>query len=203
MLFSEDATDLVGNIKLVNRFYNINRKLACIADYEDKKNIYCEGLYDFTGEYQIEDGNGVLLTTRTINVIPKEGQKYDINNLLNEKFLFDLNTINAGVRLPSKLFDEVDDFSVLVLETTDLFVKPSHSALFVLKGDTDVVLKFEPDKVNADVKEDGGIIIPSGNNLIKIVLGKNSEIFNEEGVRLIGYGFGLKTVFLESIANKN
>ena len=203
LLFSEDATDLVGNIKLVNRFYNINRKLACIADYEDKKNIYCEGLYDFTGEYQIEDGNGVLLTTRTINVIPKEGQKYDINNLLNEKFLFDLNTINAGVRLPSKLFDEVDDFSVLVLETTDLFVKPSHSALFVLKGDTDVVLKFEPDKVNADVKEDGGIIIPSGNNLIKIVLGKNSEIFNEEGVRLIGYGFGLKTVFLESIANKN
>ena len=197
LTFSEDATDLVGNIKLINKFYNINRKLACIADSSDKKIIHCEGLYDFTGEYQIMDNQGVLLSSRTINVVPKNGEKFDIDNLLSEKFLFDLPTINPGIKLPSKLFSEVDEFSTLVLETTDLFIKPSHRVLFIFKGDTQTVIHFETDNINAEVKEDGGIIIPKDNNLIRIVLGKKSNIFMENGVTLVGYGFGLKTVFLE------
>ena len=197
LTFSEDATDLVGNIKLINNFYNINRKLACIADSDDKKMIHCEGLYDFTGEYQIMDDKGVLLSSRTINVLPKNGEKFDIHNLLSEKFLFDLPTINHGIKLPSKLFSEVDEFSVLVLETTDLFVKPSHKVLFILKGDTPTVIHFDSNNTNTKVKEDGGIIIPKENNLIRIELGKNSDIFVDNGVTLVGYGFGLKTVFLD------
>ena len=195
-MFSEDASDLVGNIKLVNKFYNINKKLACISDYEDVKNIYCEGLYDFTGEYQLIDDKGVLLTTRTLNVVPKAGGKYDIDNLLSEKFLFDLNTINPGVKLPSALFTEVEEDSVLVLETTDLFVEPSHRILFVLNDSTGVVLKFEQ-KNAIEVGQDGGLVIPKGNHLIKLTLGKNCGVFKEKGVRLIGYGFGLNTIFLE------
>ena len=197
LMFSEDATDLVGNIRLVNPYYNINKKLACIADYENKNNIYCEGLYDFTGEYQIVDNKGIPLSTRVINVVPKTGEKYDIHNLLYEKYLFDIATLNAGVRLPNTLFTEVEDSSVLVLETTELFVEPSYRVLYVLKGDTNAVFRFDPSKVNVKVGEDGGIIIPPGNNIIKILLDKNYEVFQEKGVRLIGYGFGLKTVYIE------
>ena len=169
LMFSEDATDLVGNIRLVNPYYNINKKLACIADYENKNNIYCEGLYDFTGEYQIVDNKGIPLSTRVINVVPKTGEKYDIHNLLYEKYLFDIATLNAGVRLPNTLFTEVEDSSVLVLETTELFVEPSYRVLYVLKGDTNAVFRFDPSKVNVKVGEDGGIIIPPGNNIIKIL----------------------------------
>ena len=197
LLFSEDATDLVGNIKLLNKFYNINRKLACIADHDDKKVIYCEGIYDVTGEYQIADDKGVLLSSRTINVIPKEGEKLDRVNLLNEKFLFDDPTINAGIQIPSEFFTEVEEQTTLILETTDLFVEPSYRVLYVLKGETKIVVKLDADTINAEVKEDGGIIIPKGNNLIKISLNKNSQLFIEKGVTLIGYGFGLKTLYFE------
>ena len=107
-MFSEDATDLVGNIRLVNPYYNINKKLACIADYENKNNIYCEGLYDFTVEYKIVDNKGVSLTSRVINVKPKTREKYDINNLLYEKFLFDITTFNVGVRLQITLFSKLN-----------------------------------------------------------------------------------------------
>ena len=143
------------------------------------------------------DDKGVLLSSRTINVLPKSGEKFDVNNLLSEKFLFDLPTINPGVKLPSKLFSEVDEFSVLVLETTDLFVSPSHRILFILKGDTPTVIHFDSDKVNTKVNEDGGIVIPKENNLIRIELSKTYEIFVDNGVTLVGYGFGLKTVFIE------
>ena len=197
LMFSEDATDLVGNIRLVNPYYNVNKKLACIADYENKNNIYCEGLYDFTGEYQISDDKGVSLTSRVINVVPKTGEKYDINNLLYEKYLFDITTINAGVSLPNILFTEVEGSSVLVLETTELFVEPSHRVLYILKGDSISVIKFNPLKINVEVGGDGGIIVPPGNNLIKIALDTKYKVFQEKGVRLIGYGFGLKTVYIE------
>ena len=197
LLFSEDATDLVGNIKLLNKFYNINRKLACIADHDDKKIIYCEGTYDFTGEYQIVDDKGVLLTSRTINVIPNDGEKWDNVNLLNEKFLFDNPSIGAGLELPSIVFSEVGEKSTLIFETTDLFVEPSHRVLYILKGETQIPINFEADKVNTEIKEDGGIIIPKGNNLIKVSLNKISYIFREKGVTLMGYGFGLKALYIE------
>ena len=197
LTFSDYAIDLVGNIKLTNKFYNINRKLACIADSMDKKIIHCEGKYDFTGEYQIVDDQGVLLTSRTINVLPKIGEKYDINNLLSEKFLFDLPTMNPGIKLPSKLFSDADESSTLVLETTDLFIQPSHRVLFIFKGDTQTVIHFDAKNVNTEVKEDGGIIIPQDNNLVRIALGKKAGIFVDNGVTLVGYGFGLKTAFLE------
>ena len=197
LLFSEDATDLVGNIKLINKFYNINRKLACIADHDDKKIIYCEGTYDFTGEYQIVDDKGVLLTSRTINVIPNDGEKWDNVNLLNEKFLFDNPSIGAGLELPSIVFSEVGEKSTLIFETTDLFVEPSHRVLYILKGETQIAINFESDKVSTEIKEDGGIIIPKGNNLIKVSLNKTSYIFREKGVTLIGYGFGLKALYIE------
>ena len=171
--------------------------MACIADHDDKKIIYCEGTYDFTGEYQIVDDKGVLLTSRTINVIPNDGEKWDNVNLLNEKFLFDNPSIGAGLELPSIVFSEVGEKSTLIFETTDLFVEPSHRVLYILKGETQIAINFEVDKVNAEIKEDGGIIIPKGNNLIKVSLNKISYIFREKGVTLMGYGFGLKALYIE------
>ena len=197
LTFSEDATDLVGNIKLTNTLYNINRKLACIHDSEDKKVIHCEGLYDFTGEYQIVDEKGVLLTSRTINVLPKEGEKCDIINLLSEKFLFDVSTTNIGIKIPAKGFAEVDEFTTLVLETTELFFKPSRSILFILRGDSNTVIKFDPTKMNVESFDDGAMTIPRGNSIIKINLGENHKLVSKYGITLIGYGFGLKTVFLK------
>jgi len=197
LTFSQDASDLVGNIRLVNKFYNLNKKLACIADTDDKKVVHCEGLYDFTGEYQITDEKGILLTLKEINVLPKEGEKKDINNLLSEKFLFDITTINPGVKLASKLFAEVNEKTTLVLETTDLNIEPSQRILYVLKGNSESRILFDAANVDTDVKEDGAIVIPKGNSLTRITLGKNYELFMENGVTLVGYGFGLKTVFLE------
>ena len=181
----------------MNRFYNINKKLACISDSFDKKIIHCEGQYDFTGEYQITDENEVLLTQRVVNVVPKDGEKCDIDNLIKEKYLFDVPTINPGVRLPSRFFSEATEKTVLVLETTELFLPPSQRVLFVLKGNTQSKVTFDADNVDTEVKEDGAIIIPGGNSLVRITLGKNYELFMEQGVTLVGYGFGLKTVFLE------
>jgi len=197
LTFSEDATSLVGNIKLLNKFYNINKKLACISDSNNKKIIHCEGQYDFTGEYQISDENEILLTQRVVNVVPKDGEKYDIDNLIKEKFLFDDPAINPGVRLPSRLFAQATEKTVLVLETTELFLPSNQRVLFVLKGNTQSKVIFESDNTDTEVKEDGGIIIPGGNSLVRITLGKNYEVFMQKGVTLVGYGFGLKTVFLE------
>ena len=197
LTFSEDATSLVGNIKLLNKFYNINKKLACVADSNDKKIIHCEGQYDFTGEYKIADENEILLTQRVINVVPKDGEKCDIDNLIKEKYLFDVPTTTPGLRLPSRLFAQATEKTVLVLETTELFLPPNQRILFVLKGNTQSKVIFDADNVDTEVKEDGAIIIPGGNSLVRITLGKNYEVFMEKGVTLVGYGFGLKTVFLE------
>ena len=38
------------------------------------------------------------------------------------------------------LFSEVDEFSTLVLETTDLFIKPSHRVLFIFKGSPPIIV---------------------------------------------------------------
>ena len=38
LTFSEIVTDLVGNIKLINKFYNINKKIECFADNIKKNN---------------------------------------------------------------------------------------------------------------------------------------------------------------------
>ena len=196
LTFSEDATDLVGNIKFKYKFYNINKKLACIADAENKNIIHCEGLYDFTGEYQLTDDKGVLLTSRTLNVIPNYGERYDINNLLEEKYLFDF-PLKPGIKLPSRLFTDVNDLTTLVLEVTELFVQPSHRALFIFEGDSKTPILFEAEQVSTEVKGDGGIIVPENVGLVKIVLGKSNLVFMERGVTLFGYGFGLKSVFLE------
>ena len=132
LTFSEDASSLVGSIKFINKFHDINKNLKCISDSNDNKIINCEGLYDFTGEYQIVDEKGILLTQRIVNIVPKDMEKLDINNLINEKFLFDHPSINVGVKLPSKLFEEANEKTTLILETTDLFLAPIHKTLFFL-----------------------------------------------------------------------
>ena len=117
--------------------------------------------------------------------------------LIDEKFLFDISSFNQGIKLQSKLFTQIDIFSTLIIETTDLFFKSCWRVLFILREDADIVIKFDKSKINTDVKEDGGIIIPEGNNLIKIGLDKNYEKIKEKGIKLIGYGFGLKTIYAQ------
>ena len=111
--------------------------------------------------------------------------------------MFDVPTTTPGLRLPSRLFAQATEKTVLVLETTELFLPPNQRVLFVLKGNTQSKVIFDADSVDTEVKEDGAIIIPGGNSLVRITLGKNYEVFMEKGVTLVGYGFGLKTVFLE------
>ena len=59
LIFSEDASSLVGSIKFINKFHVINKNLKCIADSNNNKIINYEGLYDFTGKYQIVDEKGI------------------------------------------------------------------------------------------------------------------------------------------------
>ena len=94
--------------------------------------------------------------------------------------MFDVPTTNPGVRLPSRLFAGATEKTVLVLETTELFLPANQRVLFVLRGNTQSKVIFDADSVDTEVKEDGAIMIPGGNSLVRITLGKNYELFMEK-----------------------
>ena len=93
--------------------------------------------------------------------------------------MFEVPTTNPCARLPSILFDEATEKEVFVLETTELFLPPNQRVLFVL-GNAQSKVIFDEDSVYTEVKEDEVIIIPGGNSLVKITLGKKYELFMEK-----------------------
>ena len=195
--FSEDATILDGNIKFENNYHDLNKNVECKLSKDDETIIECTGLFDFTGEYRIKDDKGVYLTSLSINIIPGEGESYDINNLLECKINFDDFRMLPTLHFPSALFEDVKKDTILVIETDEYTMKPSYRTMFLLRGETPDVIRFNATHVSATVGEDGGITIPPGKDEIRINLADVYKDFNEKGFTVKGYGFAVNAVYLD------
>ena len=206
LYFTEDATNLTNNILFENIYYNINEQISCNVDKENNKKIICEGIFNFTGEYTIKDSQDYLLTKRKLYIDPPKGEKYDINNLIESKINFDDENYGISLQLSNKKFSKMSNDSKLMMEINDLFFEPKKRILYVYKGKTSSLIKFDPNKIGIQISNDGGLIIPAGNQIISIDLLDNYKIFKEDGITIKGYGFGINSIYFngdESNSNSN
>ena len=195
LYFTEDATNLTNNILFENIYYNINEQISCNADKEDNKKIICEGIFNFTGEYTIKDSKDYLLTKRKLYIEPPKGEKYDINNLIESKINFDDENYGISLQLSNKKFSKMSNDSKLMMEINDLFFEPKKRILYIYKGKSSSLIKFDPNKIGIQISNDGGLIIPAGNQIISIDLLDNYKIFKEDGITIKGYGFGINSIY--------
>jgi len=194
--FNEDATPISGNIILTNFYYNINKQIECKVSNEDKKIIICEGIYNYTGEYFFKDINDYSLTNKFLRVLPKQGEKYNVNNLIEEKIIFDYAELDKSIYLSKDLFKDVNSNSKLFIETTDLNIKSSYKNLNLFSGKSNSIIKFNSKAVNTTINGNGSIIVPAGRELIVIDIKDYCDIFKNEGVTIKGIGFGLNSIYL-------
>ena len=197
LYFSEAATVLENNIKFENNYHDLNKNVKCQLSKEDDKIIECTGLFDFTGEYRITDDKGVYLTSNSLNIVPAEGERYDINNLLEVKVNLDDLFMAPTLHFPSALLADVKKESILVIETNDYLRIPSYRNMFLLRGETSSVIRFNANDLNAPICQDGGIAVPEGKNEIRISLSDVCEDFLNNGFSLKGYGFAVTAVYLD------
>ena len=201
--FTEDATDLTNNIIFENNHYNLNDQISCEVDSENEKVVICEGIFNFTGDYIIKDSNDYLLTKRKLIIIPKEGEKDTINNLIDTKINFDDENYRISIQFSKNKFSEVNKNTVLNIETSDLFIEPKSRILYIFQGKGDSTIKFESDQINMNVQEDNGIEIPSGSQVISIDLKDKYKILKEAGITIKGYGFSLNSIYFNDQLNEN
>ena len=197
LYFSEEADVLENNIKFINNYNDLNKKVKCKLSEDDKKIMECTGLYDFTGEYKFADDKGVLLTSLSFEVVPAEGEKYDINNLLENKFNLDDFRMIPTLHFPSTVLSDIKEESLLVIETDDYTLKPSFRTMFLFKGESPNVIHFNSDDINVSIAQDGGITIPEGKCEIRIRLGEVYKDLLDNGFTLKGYGFAVKSLYIE------
>ena len=95
--------------------------------------------------------------------------------------------------------------SKLMMEINDLFFETKKRILYIYKGKTSSLVKFDPDKIGIQVSNDGGLILPTGKQIISIDLLDNYKIFKENGIIIKGYGFGLNCIYFneDEINNNN
>ena len=195
LYFTEDTTNLTNNILFENIYYNINEQISCNVDKENNKKIICEGIFNFTGEYTIKDSQDYLLTKRKLYIDPPKGEKYDINNLIESKINFDDENYGISLQLSNKKFSKMSNDSKLMMEINDLFFEPKKRILYIYKGKSSSLIKFDPNKIGIQISNDGGLIIPAGNQIISIDLLDNYKIFKEDGITIKGYGFGINSIY--------
>ena len=200
--FSEDATDLANNIIFENIHYNINDQISCQIDEKNARLIVCEGIFNFTGVYTLKDSNDYLLTKRKLKIIPKEGENYNINNLIDTKINFDDENYEISVQFSKKKFSNIKENTILKIETSDLFLEPKFRTLYIYQGKSNSTIKFESDQINMNVRKDNGIEILSGNQEISIDLKEKSKIIKESGITIKGYGFSLNSIYFNEQFNE-
>jgi heme/copper-type cytochrome/quinol oxidase subunit 2 len=194
--FNADASPLSGKIILTNFYYDINKQIECKVSTQNKKIIICEGIYNFTGEFFFKDINDYSLTNKFLRVVPKKGEKYNINNLVEEKIIFDYSELDKSIYLSKDLFKEANNNSKLIIETTDLNFNPTYKNLNLFKGKSNSIIKFNSKAVNTTVNKNGSIIVPAGRELIVIDIKDYLDIFKNEGLTVKGIGFGLNSIYL-------
>ena len=197
LFFSESASLFDNKVKFVNNYHNLNEKVKCTLSKEDDKVIECTGLFDFTGEYKLADDKGVYLSSLPINVEPASGEKYDINNLLENKVNLDDFRLLPTLYFPDTVLGDIDQNSVLVIETDEYLLKPSYKTMYVFRGDSPSVILFNANEINASVGADGGITVPEGKSEIRINLNTLFGDFLNRGFSIRGYGFAVTSVYIE------
>ena len=195
--FSEDASVLEDGIKFVNSYNDLNKKVECKLSKKDETVIECTGLFDFTGEYGITDDKGVYLTSLSLDVVPAAGKPYDINNLLECKVNLDDFRMLPTIHFPPSVLEDVTKESTLVIETDDYTLEPSYRTMYLFKGESSNVFRFNSTDVSAPVHADGGISIDEGKNDIRFKLAGYYKDFAGKGFTIKGYGFAVKAVYLD------
>ena len=197
LYFSENAKIFEDKIKFINEYNNLNEKVKCKLSNTEDNIIECKGIYDFTGEYKISDDNGVLITLRSINIIPPKGGKYDIDNFLENKVNLDDGNLLKKLFFSPNILNNLNKGSILIIETEELSYINGNRIMYIYKGDNSQLFNFGKNVVNAQVLEEGGIEVPKGNNFIRINLENDYEEFLSYGFIIKGYGFSIKAVHLE------
>ena len=197
LYFSEDASVLEDGIKFENSYNDLNKKVECKLSEDDETVIECTGLYDFTGEYRITDDKGVYLTSISLNVIPAAGKPYDINNLLECKVNLDDFRMLPTIHFPSSVLEDVTKESTLVIETDDYTLEPSYRTMYLFKGESQNIIRFNSTDVSAKIHADGGISVSEGKNDIRFKLAGYYKDLTDKGFTIKGYGFAVKAVYFD------
>ena len=195
--FSEDASVFEDGIKFVNSYNDLNEKVECKLAKKDETVIECTGLFDFTGEYGITDDKGVCLTSLSLNVVPEPGKPCDINNLLECKVNLDDFRMLPTIHFPPSVLEDVEKDSTLVIETDDYTLEPSYRTMYLFKGESSNIIRFNSTDVSAKVHADGGISVDEGKNDIRFKLAGYYKDFTDKGFTIKGYGFAVKAVYLD------
>ena len=203
LYFNEDASVLSKNIKLINFYYNINNQIECKVNNDNNKIIICEGIFNFTGEYFLKDINNYSLTNKFLEILPKNGENYNINKLIEERVIFDYEELNKEILLPKELFKEINLDTKLTIEITELNMNIINKNLIFFSGISNQIIKFDSKDINVTIKTDGSLEVPSGRELIVINLKNYDNIFMNEGIVIKGYGFAVNSIYLNEIINNN
>ena len=195
LYFSEDASPFVGGIKFLNDYYDLNTDVECELNSKDNTRIDCKGNFKFTGEYKIADAYGVLLSSRSVNVVPEEGGQPNIKNFIDAKVNLDAIYMEGGIRLSSAFFEDAIESSKLIIETGDLVISPSFKVLFIYNGNSKSIMHIDAKNVNANVGDEGGIALKESK--VIITLGDNVKTVQDVGITLRGYGFSVKAIYLK------
>ena len=202
LYFNEDATSISNNIIFINFYYNLNSQVQCLVDKIDNKIINCKGIFNFTGEYFLEDINHYSLTNKFLNVVPKKGEKYNNNNLIETKFNFDYSEFDKKIILSKDLFTKLNRDSKLVIETTDLHFNTSYQNFKIYNNENNEVISFKSKDVNTTIEKGGALKVPSGRNLIVIDLNDYYKTLKNEGITIKGYGFAVNSIYITESENK-
>ena len=186
LYFNEDATAISNNIIFINFYYNINNQLKCFVDNNNNKIINCEGIFDFTGEFFLEDINHYSLTNKFLKVVPNKGEKYNNNNLIETKINFDYSEFDKQIILSKNLFINLNENSKLIIETIDLHFNTSYQNFKIYNNKNNEVINIKSKDVNTTIEKDGAIKVPSGRNLIVIDLNDYYKTFKNEGIAIKG-----------------
>ena len=194
--FSEDATIFVGKIKFLNEHHDLNEDVTCELDTKDNTRIECKGKFYYSGEYKVADANEVLLSGRSLFIVPEEGGEPDFVNFIESKVSFDSFAMLNGLRFSGEFFPKVNRYSTLVIETGELIISPSYRVLFIYRGDTSKIINVGEGNVNGVLGGDGGIAL-TNESTIRVSLATSYNVWKSDGVTLRGYGFSIKAVYLE------
>jgi len=202
LYFNEVATAISNNIIFINFYYNLNNQVKCLIDDNNKKIINCEGIFNFTGEFFLEDINHYSLTNKFLKVVPNKGETYNNNNLIETKINFDYSEFDKQIFLSKNLFSNLNEKDKLVIETTDLHFNTLYQNFKIYNNENNEVISFKSKDVNTTIEKDGALKVPSGRNLIVIDLNVYYKTLKKEGITIKGYGFSVNSIYIIEGENK-
>lgn len=161
-----------------------------------------KGKFNFIGEYQIYENDNILLTNEILTIVPNNiYDEEDIKNLIENKIIFDSDSV--GINLDFKLLININENSIIVLETHNLFNEADYrnkKKLYFVEDNkpNSTIIRFNATDVNIEIKnENREIIIPSEVQIVKITLNKETfDKISKKGLYIRGLGLSINKVFI-------